>query len=353
MLPKKKLAELRERLESAQHPVFYYDNDADGLCSFLLLRRWLGRGEGIAVRSYPELDERYAQKAVEKGADVAVVLDKPVVAFAFFHALERAGIAVVWIDHHVVQYDSQALPSSVSVYTSVSGRYEKKGGEPVSAIAFVVCARKEDAWIALMGCIADHYLPMFAKEFAKRYPEYWKKNVRKPFDAYYGTEIGAIARSLNFGLKDSAKNVERLQQHLLHCQSPADVLAETKENEHFREIVMALQRHADELLEKAGRAREGRVIFFAYGGATSMSAELANALVYHYPQCRIAVVYVKGAVANISMRGKGVRGVLERLLHKFEHASGGGHEEAVGARIQSKDVERFGEQWKQEVQNEA
>ena len=352
MLSENKLQELRGRLESAQQPVFYYDNDADGLCSFLLLRRWLGRGEGVAVRSYPELGEEYARKAAEKGADLAVVLDKPVVAPAFFRALEHANIAAVWIDHHAVQQEHALLPASVSIYNTALTRQGKREGEPVSALAFAVCRRKEDVWIAVMGCIADHYLPGFTSEFVKRYPEYWKKNIRAPFDAYYATEIGKIARALNFGLKDSASNVERLQEYLLRCKNPEDVLAEVPENEQFRVMLATLQRRYDELLEKASSAREGKAIFFSYGGATSMSADLANALAYRYPECRVAVAYLKGAFANVSLRGKGVRCILERLLEKFEYASGGGHEEAVGARIQSKDIERFREEWKQEAERE-
>lgn len=350
MLSEKKLKELRERLERAQHPVFYYDNDADGLCSFLLLGRWLGRGEGIAVRSYPELGEQYAQKAAEKSADVAVVLDKPVISRAFVAAIAALQVPLLLIDHHQVQGEDFSSYENVFVYNTA-----EKGnlGEPVTAITYQVCDRKEDVWIAMMGCIADHHLPTFTSEFAKRYPDYWKKNVSEPFDAYYATEIGKIARALNFGLKDNAGNVERLQQYLLRCQSPADVSAETKENEHFRIRAATLQRRYGELLEKASSTREGKAIFFTYGGATSMSADLANALIYRYPQCKVAVVYVKGAVANVSMRGKGVRRILERLLKRFEHASGGGHEEAVGARIQSKDVERFHKEWKQEVEREA
>ena len=39
MLNKKQIKEIREHLEKAQNPVFFYDSDADGLASFLLLAR--------------------------------------------------------------------------------------------------------------------------------------------------------------------------------------------------------------------------------------------------------------------------------------------------------------------------
>ena len=77
MLTEKQFEELREHLEKAQNPVFLYDNDADGFCSFVLLRRFIGRGKGVAVRTYPEIDIGYAKRAKELGADYIFVLDRP------------------------------------------------------------------------------------------------------------------------------------------------------------------------------------------------------------------------------------------------------------------------------------
>ena len=48
MLSEKQMQELKEHLDRAQNPLFFFDNDADGLCSFLLLARYIGRGKGVA-----------------------------------------------------------------------------------------------------------------------------------------------------------------------------------------------------------------------------------------------------------------------------------------------------------------
>ena len=77
MLTKKQLGEMREHLEKAQNPVFLFDNDVDGLCSYVLLRRFLGRGKGVAVKSHPEIDARYAKKVQELNGDAVIVLDRP------------------------------------------------------------------------------------------------------------------------------------------------------------------------------------------------------------------------------------------------------------------------------------
>ena len=45
MLTKKQVEDIKEHLEKAQNPIFFFDNDPDGLCSFLLMQRYLGRGK--------------------------------------------------------------------------------------------------------------------------------------------------------------------------------------------------------------------------------------------------------------------------------------------------------------------
>jgi len=49
------------------------------------------------------------------------------------------------------------------------------------------------------------------------------------------------------------------------------------------------------------------------------------------------------------MRGSNVKSILEKILKKLENASGGGHEDAVGARIRTEDLERFKELLEQQI----
>lgn len=352
MLTKEQCEELKEHLLRAQNPVFYYDNDADGLCSFLLLRRFCGKGYGVAVRSYPDLDKGYVKKAIELKADYVFILDKPILSKEFVKGIAELGIPIVWIDHHdVLQEDYSKTYNSFWSYNPSKNTSKDKSSEPVTYISYALTQRKEDLWIAVIGCIADHYLPDFSNEFAEKYREYWSNGIKKPFDAYYKTEIGRIARTLNFGLKDSISNVVKLQKHLLQCKSPEDVLAEVNGNRDFRKKYQELNKKYDSLLEKAERVIEGKVLFFSYGGETSMSADLANELCYKHQNAVIAVAYLNGGIANISIRGKNVRKLLEKILLNFPGSSGGGHDDAVGARINSQDLKRFEEALKQEVKD--
>lgn len=345
MLSKSELEEIREHLQNAQNPVFYYDNDADGLCSFLLLRRFIGRGKGVAVRSFPDLNKQYARKAVELNADYVFVLDKPILSREFAAEIDSIGLPLVWIDHHdVVNEDLSDFKNIFSYNSSKNGG----AGEPVTFLSYKISENKEDVWLAMIGCISDHYLPDFVDEFKKNYSELWGEKILKPFDAYFGTEIGKISQSFNFGLKDSVSNVVRMQNFLISVKSPTEVLSESTSNHSFRKKYSEVKKKYDELLLRAKKNAGEKLVFFYYSGDLSISSDLSNNLTYIFPGKYVVVSYVKGDVASLSFRGKGVKKILEKILKEIE-GRGGGHEDAVGARISASDLEKFRELVEREI----
>lgn len=349
MLSDKQILEIREHLESAKNPIFYYDNDADGLCSYILLRRFVERGKGVAVRSHPDVDESYARKAQELGADYVFVLDRPVLGVRFVEEIQKLGLPIVWIDHHEVE-DKEKY-KDVFIYNPTHSKGKSRSEEPVCYWAYMISNKVEDMWISLMGCIADHYLPDFSKEFAKQYGEYWGKGIKGPFDAYYGVELGRLARVLGYALKDSITHVVQLQNFLIKCKTPGEFFDELEGNKPFAKKYKEISTRQKALLEKAKREfdEKKKMLFFSYGGDMSISSDIANELSYLYPKKNIGVAYSTGPLTNISLRGKKVRTALLNVLKKgYENSSGGGHEEAVGARIQTSDLEKF----KSDLENE-
>src|SRR3990172_5808246 len=306
MLNEKQIMEIREHLEKAENPIFFYDNDADGLCAFLLLRRFLGRGYGVAIRSYPDLDEQYLRKAEQLNADYIFILDKPLISKEFLEQADSMHLPVVWLDHHDMNMNlseaskEYAKFKTLYLYNPSLNKGKDKGGEPTSHIAYRATDRKEDMWIALMGCIADHYMPDFAEEFGKRYPEFWGKNVKEPFDVYYKTEIGRIALSLNYGLKDSISHVVQLQNFLVSCKGPSDVFLELEINKAFRDKYNEVTGKHNTLLKEAVESESGKIVYLIYSGDLSISSDLSNKLSYLYSDKYVLVAYKKGPITNIS-----------------------------------------------------
>lgn len=344
MLTKKQVKEIKEHLDNAQNPVFFFDNDQDGLCSFLLLRKYIDRGKGVQVKSFPDLTAEFFRKVNELKADYIFILDKPVVSEDFFAEAEKHNLPVVWIDHHLVE--AEKIPAFVNYYNPLFNR--KKTEEPVTALCYQVTQKKEDLWIAVAGCISDKFVPKFYSEFERKYPDMTFKGKGKEknaMDIYYKSQIGRVARILSAGLKDRTTNVVSMIRFLIKIKSPYDVLEESSKNRTLHHRFKQIELKYQKLLNKAisiGK-RHGKMLFFQYGGDLSISADLANELSYIFPEKIIVVVYIKGIKANISMRGKKSREIFLKAIKDIEGARGGGHEDAIGGQINVDDTEKFRE----------
>ncbi len=340
MLTKKQVKEIKEHLEKAQNPLFFFDNDQDGLCSFLLLQRCIGRGKGVSIKSFPDLIPEYFRKVKELGADYIFILDKPLVSQSFFEEARKVNLPIIWIDHHKV--DKKNIPDFVNYYNPTSNK--KKSSEPVTALCYQITKRKEDLWIAVVGCISDGFVPSFYEDFEKKYPDLSIKS-QKAFDIFYKSDIGKITRILGFGLKDTTTNVVNMMKFLIKAKNPHEVLEENSKTHSFHQRFSQIDSKYRELLKKAiniGK-NSGKILFFQYSGDLSISSNLSNELSYLFPEKLVVVAYVKGIKANISIRGKNARKIILKSIEGLENALGGGHEVAVGGQIKVEDIEKFKE----------
>ena len=339
----KKLEEIKEVLENSQSPLFFFDNDQDGLCSFLLLRRYLGRGKGIAIKATP-MGKEYLKRIEEFNPDSIFILDQPQISEEFFEEIRKLNLPLTCIDHHNI--DTSLIPSFVNYYNSFFEKTTPQ--EPVTAICYRITKRKEDLWIAIVGCLADRFVPNFYENFLKEYPElgFISDNA---FEIFYKSEIGKISQILGAGIKDKTSNVMKMIRFLINSKSPYEVLEETSENSSFHKRFREISKKYNALINKAkSKFNEEKVLFFKYSGTLSISAELSNYLIYNYPHKIIIVGYVKGSRITLSIRGKNVLSKILKIINKIENCSGGGHEEAIGAKMDLKDFDFFIKEVKKE-----
>ncbi|MDO8528827.1 MAG: DHHA1 domain-containing protein [Nanoarchaeota archaeon] len=342
MLTVKQIKEIREHLNKAQNPIFFFDNDGDGLCSFLLLQRFIGRGKGVPIRTFPELSSDYVKRINELNADYIFILDKPIVSQEFFEEIRQINLPIVYIDHHKI--DFSLIPKFVNYYNPLLNK--KKTNEPVTYLCYGISQKKEDAWIALIGSICDNYVPKFYSQIQKDYPDLTVQSKKSP-EIYYNSQLGKIAQMFNFALKDSITNVVTMIKFLMKVKSPNDVLNESKDNFLMHKRFEEINKKYHKFLEKAcDFDKKEKMIFFEYGGETSISADIANGLKYRFPNKVIVVAYISGAKANISVRGKKIREIALKAIKDLEDASGGGHEDAVGLRVKIEDLGKLRENFK-------
>ncbi len=340
MLNKEQIKEIRSHLEKAQNPLFLFDNDVDGLSSFLLLLRYLGKGKGVAIKR--DLDKSYLRRLNEFESDYVFILDQPEVSEDFFLGLKEKNIPCVWIDHHDVEV-SLSDKENVDYYNPMFNKNpNERNNEPTTYLCYQVTQRKKDSWLAFIGCLGDCYLPDFTEEFNKNYPGLFDERIKKPLDGLYQTEIGRITRAINFALKDRTSNVVKMIRTLKKLDSPSLILEE-KENNTILKRFNQLNKKYLNLLEKAKKFSRGKLLFFQYGGDLSISSDLSNELCYLYPDKIIVVAYIKSTKAIVSLRGKDVRKITLEAIKSIEGATGGGHKDATGATIPVEDLPRFKE----------
>ncbi|MBU0958844.1 MAG: hypothetical protein KKB31_02745 [Nanoarchaeota archaeon] len=347
MLTEKQISQIKEHLDRAQNPVFFFDNDPDGLCSFLLLQRYIGRGKGVAIKSFPGLAVNYFRKVHELNADYVFILDKPVVDDDFFKELEKINMPTVWIDHHEVQVE---IPKFVSYYNPLFNKTPTN--EPVTALCYQISQRKEDAWIALFGSISDMFIPEFYNDFVKEYPELAIAS-KDIFEIRYKSRVGEMINIVSNGLKDTISNVVLMLKFLTKAKGPYDVLEETPKNRrlHYRSSQIGAKYKV--ILNKAKKLgrNPGKLLFFRYSGDLSVSGELSNEIYYYFPKKIIVVAYMKGDKTNLSLRGENVRDLLLEAIKGIDGANGGGHKNAVGGQINTKDLSKFEENLKSILDN--
>lgn len=337
MIHLKELQEIREHLENSQNPLFFYDNDVDGLCAFLILRRAIGRGRGVAIKSFPDLKEQYIRKVEELNPDTIFILDKAELSKEFAEAAEKKGIPMIWIDHHETKTPKEIIDKT-SYYTSYPS------SEPTTYIAQKVFDRQDDLWLAVIGCIGDVYMPDFAEDFEKASPELFNSKI-SAFDVLNSTEIGKVVRMLNFGLMDSITNVVKLVKYLFKAKNVYDLLEENQYTKQFHKRYTQLNEFFNKQVEKAEERLDEKspVIFFSYSGNTSMSSEIANRLFYNHRDKLTIVAFKRPEKANISIRGKNALEITKKAIEGIEDATGGGHVEATGAMIPIEYFEKFKE----------
>ena len=64
-LSEKQINELKDHLDTCKNPMFLFDDDQDGLCSFLQLYRHKKEGRGIIVKTSPKIGTIFLHKINE------------------------------------------------------------------------------------------------------------------------------------------------------------------------------------------------------------------------------------------------------------------------------------------------
>lgn len=347
MLSNEEISRIKDIIDRSHRPIYFFDDDPDGLSSFLLMYRYIRNGQGIPIKSSPDLGRQYASKVESYNPDLVIVLDKPHISDEFFEAV--TGVPILWIDHHEVQTDNLKKWNRDDIYYFNSRQTKDGYGEPTSYICYNVVKDElyHDLWIAMTGFVGDWFLPekRIIDEFERLYPDLLSKKPNNPQEALFENRIGELVKVFSFLQKGTIAEVKKNVKILTRIDSPYEILdGKSSAGRLLLKFYSERKKEYDILLDSAlSRSDDSKVFLFKYKeSANSYTSDLSNMLLYRYPEKIIIIAREKSDEVRMSLRSSRLK--IPEILHKSLeglNGYGGGHENACGCSIKEKDFEEF------------
>ncbi len=342
MLTPDQIQQIRQAIEQSKNPLFFFDDDTDGLTSFLLLYRKYKKGHGVPVKAPQTEENLYLRKIQEYDPDLVVVLDRPVLPQTL---LDQIHAPVVWIDHHEPVSRQGAQYYNPMVLTRGDNR-------PTSYWCYQVA--QQDLWIALVGIIGDWYVPEFVIEF---YHKELLDKKKTPDDILFETEFGKLIKIFNFVLKGRTSDVKKNIALLMKVESPFEILKQTTTRgkciyRYFEKINAAYEKVLQHALKEKGE--EGVFVFTYPSAQHSFTGTLSNELLHRRDEQILIIAREKDDEVRVSIRGKNtvILPLVKRALEKVS-GFGGGHEMACGANMKKEKFPVFVEEMRKGLKHQS
>ena len=327
--------QIRDNLDNCQKPLFFFDDDQDGVCSFLQFYRYRKEGKGIIVKTTPKLGTVFLNKVKEYGPDKIFILDLAIVEQDF---LDELKVPVIWVDHH-----GPFERDNVKYFNPRISKWEDN--HPTSYMCHQVV--QQDLWIAAVGCIADWFIPPFINDFKKEFPDLIDKPYKMVGDIIYSTKLGLLTRIFAFVLKGKINEVMKSIKILTRINSPYEILRqETAQGrliyKRYEEVNKLYEPLVKDVLKTAEKTADKLAVFRYADDKTSFTSELSNEAIYRFPDKVIIIAREKNDEMKCSIRSSKIiiPPLVEKCLIGLE-GYGGGHEHACGLNIKTRDFEEF------------
>lgn len=324
------LEKIHELIEKSQNPLIFFDDDPDGLCSYLLIKKHFQKGHPVVVKSSPKLEATYVKKVKEYSPDLVIVLDKPLLSQDF---IDKVNVPIIYIDHHPIN-DIKGVHYFNPLFK------DKKDNRPTTYWCYKLT--KENLWIATIGTAGDYSLATI-KQFNKKFPDLCKYK-DTPEKVIYKTKLGKLIRIFSFILKHPHYKVLQYVNILEKIKSPYELLEQSSKNaEEIIKIYEKVNNVYQKILKKALKPQKSKVhVFLDEYSKMGFRADLSSELQYNFKNKLIVMGRQTDNIIRMSLRyQKGsIRELLKKAIQDLD-GYGGGHEHACGAHLNSKDFKEF------------
>ncbi|MGM5483658.1 MAG: DHHA1 domain-containing protein [Nanobdellota archaeon] len=359
MISEKQIKKIREKIINCRNPVILYDDDADGICSFLLIKKYLKKHnidpKGIIVKSSPEIKaKQYSRKVSNYYPDLVIILDKPLIEDEF---LDDVKCEKIWIDHHAIPDNSER--DDINYYNPLQN---SKINYPTTLQCWCVVEdnkeiKNNNLWVAVTGCAGDWFYPEnLLTKFKEKYPDYIEDNIKTAPGIMFDSRLSIIIKTIFFMTKGRVNDVYKIITRLEKIEHPDEILLQNTENgDKLYQRYKKINEIYEKLMKKAIKNKDKTEFLVAIipQEKYSFSSELSNEIFYRYPDKiiivgRISEGYVKGSIRtsfNIDLPE-----IIQSSLNGFD-GTGGGHKNACGFKIKETDFNDFLDIFKKETKN--
>ena len=333
-----KIIRAKELLESSERPVFVFDDDCDGIASFLLLYGFVKKGTPMVIKSSPNLTEKYATTINSFNPDLLVILD---IALVQEEALRMVGCDVIWIDHH----EPQEPQNTLYINPQLEGEEY-----PTSLATYNIV--NDNLWLCVAGCISDYYYPEELVEKLRIESPSLLDDKNSIDSIHYETNLGKIIDILSFSMKGTVKDALSLIRILMKLESVNDLLIEDNKMKklikHYNNVKLKYDELKKNALESFQKQEGMLKVFFYDSDGWSLTHELSSELASYYPDNIIIVgrPYASRMLLSLRSRNHEIKSTLEKIMVSFD-GTGGGHPHACGANVLKEDAERFIQSFKE------
>lgn len=333
------LVRARDMLSHAARPLFFYDDDCDGVSCYVMCVQFCRDGHGVCVKQSPVLNADYLRKVEEYQPDLIVVLDKPGIEEEF---LRNVSQDVLWIDHHEPQ---EEVAERFRQVTYLNPRLDDDlDNRPTSYWTYLIT--RTNLWMAAVGTVGDWYAPNFLEEFGQQYPGMLPETYERVEDIYLGSRLGLLIKVLQFNLKGATTDVRKSISTLTKIGHPDEILGQTTARgryiwKKYRRLADRYDRHVQRAVRQANDSGEILLYEYDHDGQT-FTSELSNELLIRFPEKITIVCRKHDGQRKCSIRSRSTE-LPDRLRKALEGLAGrgGGHTNACGLVIDEEDWDEF------------
>jgi len=343
MLDNTQIKEIRSLLDKSKKPLVVFDDDPDGLTSYLLLKKKYNKCERLCLKASPTVMNSVICATVnKKKPDLVVFLDVPVLDQELIHEINRP---IIWIDHH-----PPIKIENVNYYNPMNGK--KPDNKPTSHCVYQVV--RENEWLALVGIIADWQIP--DKKLLEKFQ--FKELLgdikgKTPPELIFDTEYGKLVKIWFFCMKGENETMNDCLDALEKIDSPLEILEQkTERGRLVYNYFQKLNKEYEALLNDALEQKEENIfVYVCKMGKNSYRALLSNELLYK-TKCKVLIIAnEKNGEVRMSFRSREdsapILPILKKAVEKF-NGYGGGHAHACGGAVSTDNFPEFIEYIKKE-----